>query len=73
MSDSQYQATSPAELERQIMSHSEAKNEREWWACREIERLRARIAELDGMHTRNVEFIKRISEPETSATLNGAS
>ena len=35
-------ATPAAELERQIMYSGEPKNEREWWAAREIERLRAR-------------------------------
>ena len=34
------QATNPEELERQIMSSVVPKNERENWACREIERLR---------------------------------
>lgn len=39
-------ATLSAELERQIMSCNEPKNEREWWACREIEKLREEIATL---------------------------
>lgn len=34
------QATDRAELERQIMDPNVPKNEREWWAAREIERLR---------------------------------
>jgi hypothetical protein len=34
------QATPKAELERQIMSWNVPKNEREWWALHEIERLR---------------------------------
>jgi len=38
-------ATQRDELRRQIMSHGVAKNEREWWACREIERLRGLIAD----------------------------
>ena len=36
------QATSAATLEQQIMDPNVSKNEREWWAAREIERLRAR-------------------------------
>lgn len=38
------QATPAAELERQICSATEPKNEREWWAHREIERLRDRLS-----------------------------
>lgn len=38
--DGDYQATSAAELERQMMSESVPKSEREWWAKQEIERLR---------------------------------
>lgn len=41
------QATPPDELEWQICSAMEPKNEREWWAYHEIERLRARMAELE--------------------------
>jgi hypothetical protein len=40
MTDEAYEATPDHELERQIMSYNEAKNEREWWAMHEIERLR---------------------------------
>ena len=40
MSDEAHEATPNHELERQIMSYNEAKNEREWWAMHEIERLR---------------------------------
>jgi len=39
------QATLAAELERQTCSAVEPKNEREWWAHHEIERLRAELAE----------------------------
>ncbi len=35
-----------AELERQIMSACEPKNEREWWAHREIERLRRMLQHI---------------------------
>jgi len=38
------QATPAAELERQICSATEPKNEREWWAHHEIARLRDRLA-----------------------------
>lgn len=38
--DAACEATPASELERQIMSPSVPKNEREWWAAREIERLR---------------------------------
>lgn len=52
------QATPAKELERQIMSASVAKNEREWWAAREIERLRNLEAALhtapDGRFTEGV-------------------
>ena len=38
-------ATSPEELERQIMSPSVPKNEREHWAAKEIARLREKLSE----------------------------
>jgi len=38
------QATPAAALEQQICSAVEPKNEREWWAHREIERLRDRLS-----------------------------
>ena len=37
----EHNATPRAELERQIMDPNIPKNEREWWAAAEIERLRA--------------------------------
>jgi len=43
MSDAK-QATPAAELERQICSATEPKNEREWWSHYEIARLRAALA-----------------------------
>ena len=46
MTDEAYEATPVHELERQIMSYNEAKNEREWWAMHEIERLRAGLREI---------------------------
>lgn len=41
MSNKPFKSASPADLERQILDPNVAKNEREWWAAREIERLRA--------------------------------
>ena len=38
-------ATDPCELERRIMDGSIAKNEAEWWAQHEIERLRGELEE----------------------------
>jgi len=46
MTDEAYEATPVHELERQIMSYNEAKNEREWWAMHEIERLREALREI---------------------------
>ena len=46
MSDEAHEATPDHELERQIMSYNEAKNEREWWAMHEIERLREALHEM---------------------------
>jgi len=46
MSDEAHEATPDHELERQIMSYNEAKNEREWWAMHEIERLREALRRL---------------------------
>ena len=49
MSDAEkaYQATPASTLEEQIMNPCIAKNEREWWAAAEIERLRAALREID--------------------------
>jgi hypothetical protein len=44
MSENTATATPNEELERQIMSSLVAKNEREWWASREIERLRLSLS-----------------------------
>ena len=41
--DKAYQATPDATLAEQIMNPCIAKNEREWWAHHEIERLRAAL------------------------------
>lgn len=38
-------STPPEELRRQIMSYSEPKNEREWWAMHRIEQLEAAYAQ----------------------------
>lgn len=48
MSDEAHEATPDHELERQIMSYNEAKNEREWWAMHEIERLREALLQIAG-------------------------
>jgi hypothetical protein len=40
------QATPAADLETQIMSHCVPKSEREWWAQREIDRLRRQLTTL---------------------------
>lgn len=46
--DGPYQdAQSAEELERYVMGSTFPKTPAEWWACREIESLRARIAELE--------------------------
>ena len=36
----------PEELKRQIMSYSEPKNEREWWAMHRIEQLEAALRDV---------------------------
>jgi hypothetical protein len=48
MSDAEkaYQATPASTLEEQIMNPCIAKNEREWWAAAEIERLRDEVERL---------------------------
>lgn len=48
MSDHEAKQATPAEeLERQIISANVPKNEREWWASHEIERLRASLSTLE--------------------------
>ena len=49
MSDAEkaYQATPASTLEEEIMNPCIAKNEREWWAAAEIEKLRAALREID--------------------------
>lgn len=61
-------ATEPEELERQLMSYSVAKNEREWWAVREIERLRAIECDLGNvlkaalyMEPGGIDLVKRLT------------
>lgn len=44
--DNACEATDPAELRRQIMDSRIPKNEREWWAAREIERLTGALDEI---------------------------
>jgi len=84
--DRSCQATPREELERQITSYTFAKNEREWWACREIEKLRARIAELEATITaatiilsesgvptedKNEDAFNVLTDAISSAALNG--
>lgn len=71
--DRSCQATPREELERQITSYTIAKNEREWWACREIESLRARIEELErenyiwvAMRRPKADLLARIAELEAA-------
>jgi Lar family restriction alleviation protein len=67
-------ATPPAELERQIMDSNIPKNEREWWAAREIERLRSTLPTADSAVTEGMELkpcpfcgcAPRIVEPHES-------
>ena len=49
MSDAEkaYQATPASTLEEEIMNPCIAKNEREWWAAAEIERLRKMLWEVN--------------------------
>ena len=42
MSDKTAQATPPEDLREQILSPNVAKNEREWWASKEIQRLQGK-------------------------------
>ena len=46
MSDKTAQATPPEDLREQILSPSVAKNEREWWASKEIQRLQGELDEV---------------------------
>lgn len=55
--DGPYQATPAAELERQIMDSTFAKNEREWWARREIKELRDRLSDLGAENIRLKELL----------------
>ena len=51
MSDAEkaYQATPASTLEEEIINPCIAKNEREWWAAAEIERLRAALREIEDL------------------------
>ena len=69
-------ATPAAELERQIMYSGEPKNEREWWAAREIERLRARNEALTAERDEERGIVDRIWDlfgRPSYAELNGRS
>ena len=60
------QATPAAELERQICSATEPKNEREWWAHHEIARLRDRLA-VETLALALVETIARAKRADAEA------
>ena len=71
MTDKSYSsaATPPAVLRDQIMDSRIPKNEREWWAAREIERLRGALSEIakqyENQNLNHVDFrvgAKRIAE-----------
>ena len=53
-------ATPPKELERQIMSSLVTKNEREHWACGEIESLRQQLAEYKGSYENACNLVARM-------------
>lgn len=57
-----YQATLPRTLEKQIMDSTVPKNEREWWAAREIERLRAEVQHWKANHDNRVEAARVLIE-----------
>lgn len=59
MTDEAYEATPDHELERQIMSYNEAKNEREWWAMHEIERLREALRKIEYLDSPQVRGLPR--------------
>jgi hypothetical protein len=56
----QHEATPHEQLEKQIMDSTIPKNEREWWAAAEIERLNAEAAHL----RKQVELLTQIVELE---------
>jgi len=70
MSDAEkaYQATPASTLEEQIMNPCIAKNEREWWAAVEIERLRAALKEIEYLDRPQVRGLpRRVSIQEIAA------
>lgn len=56
------QARPKASLEQEIMDPSIAKNDREWWARTEIERLRVDVGLLDAECKQHVAEIKQLRE-----------
>lgn len=64
-----YQASLPKDLESRIMDIRIAKSEAEWWASREIDRLRSALAELkkDGQraHDESIEWQERAEAAES--------
>ena len=65
----EYAATSKAELEEYIMNPCIAKNEAEWWASREIERLRGALMEAAGhlQHAYIMGFTERYKDAANAA------
>ena len=53
-----YQATLPKDLESQIMDCRIPKNEREWWASKEIASLRAQLVSCEGQWRKEVDANK---------------
>lgn len=64
-------ATPRTELEKQIMDPNIPKNEREWWAADEIERLRAQVIEAEkynGWHQQALLEIERLTHEVAQMT-----
>lgn len=59
-------ATPPEELERQIMSSLVPKNEREHWACGEIESLRQQLANREAQIVMLRDALNGIADPITA-------
>jgi hypothetical protein len=64
------QATPSSSLEQQIMDPNVPKNEREWWAAEEIERLRAAL-EPFARAAANFDTLKAFQDPEQFFAYSG--
>ena len=66
MSDEQItaEATPAGELRRQILSQCVAKNEREWWAARTIEKLEFELNAANDRIKRLDEFVDQLTNPK---------